>query len=183
MQLSRKLAVLIALVTGYRLQTIGSICLPNIQQSAECFQIFIPDSIKSSGPGRLQPCLKIPFFKENKSICPAETLITYLQATLTLRHPREDALFILTVKPHTRATKQTIARWMKQILALSGVDISKFAPHSTRHASTSAVFRAGVSVDSIMKTAGWSQNSTVFARFYNRPVQEEGFAKTVLSQA
>ncbi|CAC5381269.1 unnamed protein product [Mytilus coruscus] len=44
-----------------------------------------------------------------------------------------------------------------------------FKTHSTRGASTSAALRAGVSVNTILKSAGWTNEST-FRQFYNRPV-------------
>lgn len=84
-------------------------------------------------------------------------------------------------KPHKPASSQSISRWIKQLLAESGVDVEKFSAHSTRHASTSTALAAGLSVDVIRKTAGWTSTSTAFARFYNRPIESEGvFAKTVM---
>ncbi|CAC5380314.1 unnamed protein product [Mytilus coruscus] len=49
------------------------------------------------------------------------------------------------------------------------VNTSMFKTHSTRGASTSAALKAGVSVNSILKSAGWTNEST-FRQFYNRPV-------------
>ena len=48
-----------------------------------------------------------------------------------------------------------------------GVDLYILTFHSTRAASTSKV-TSSVSLDTILKTAGWSGDSTV-RRFYNRP--------------
>ena len=55
------------------------------------------------------------------------------------------------------------------VLKLAGVNTSIFETHSTRGARTSAALRAGVSVNSILKSAGWTNEST-FRQFYNRPV-------------
>ncbi|VEN52736.1 unnamed protein product, partial [Callosobruchus maculatus] len=73
-------------------------------------------------------------------------------------------------KPFRQATKQTLSRWVKETLRLSGVDTSIFKAHSTRHAASSAALRLGVSIDTILQTAGWSEKSSVFANFYNRPL-------------
>ncbi|CAG5009444.1 unnamed protein product [Parnassius apollo] len=53
--------------------------------------------------------------------------------------------------------------------------------HSTRHAATSAANRADLNLDLIRKTAGWSNNSETFARFYNRPLLDDPllFSSTV----
>ncbi|KAH9635903.1 hypothetical protein HF086_002463 [Spodoptera exigua] len=54
----------------------------------------------------------------------------------------------------------------------AGIDTSVFTAHSTRHASTSAASRAGLGIDLIRRTAGWSGTSSTFAKFYNRPITE-----------
>ncbi|XP_041973369.1 uncharacterized protein LOC121729047 [Aricia agestis] len=105
----------------------------------------------------------------------------YLQTTSNLRTDETaDNLLPSYKKPHKRVTSQTISRWIKQTLAESGVDVGVFCAHSTRHASTSAAASAGVCVDTIRRTAGWTSSSAVFARFYNRPVLDEGaYARSV----
>ncbi|CAH1248153.1 C16orf58 [Branchiostoma lanceolatum] len=61
----------------------------------------------------------------------------------------------------------TIARWIKTVLELAGVDVSTYSAHSTRGASTSAAAAAGVSLTNILKAADWSREST-FQKFYRR---------------
>ncbi|XP_050294503.1 uncharacterized protein LOC126734803 [Anthonomus grandis grandis] len=178
---SKKLATLLALITGGRLQTLSLIRLSNIQIKEEKIQIFISDFIKTSLSLKNQPLLNIPFYRDNTKICPATTLIKYIEMTKPLRNP-EDFLFITHKKPHKRATKQSISRWVKQALTDSGIDTNIFKPHSTRHSATSAAFRAGISMESICKTAGWSTATSTFAKFYNRPIiNSEEFAVKVLN--
>ncbi|KYM99018.1 hypothetical protein ALC62_10253 [Cyphomyrmex costatus] len=56
-----------------------------------------------------------------------------------------------------------------------------FSAHSTRHASTSLAARKGLSLDLIKRAAGWSGDSQIFARFYNRTiVNPEAFCNSVL---
>lgn len=138
--------------------------------------------IKTSGAGRSQPLLCLPYFKDNPAICAAKTLDDYVSATARLRPESVDNLFVTIKRPYKKASSQTIARWIKQTLAESGVDVTVFGAHSTRHASTSAAASAGVCIDTIRKTAGWSSSSLAFARFYNRPITDDGvFARTVCS--
>nr|CAI5870238.1 unnamed protein product [Callosobruchus analis] len=83
--LSYKLVTLIALVTGQRLQTLYSIKVSDIVESSSGLQIFITDYLKTSGTGRQQPCLHLPFFKDNVKLCAASTLKRYLAYTNQLR--------------------------------------------------------------------------------------------------
>ncbi|CAH2011600.1 unnamed protein product [Acanthoscelides obtectus] len=179
--LTHKLVTLLSLVTGGRLQTISLIRVSNIHRDESRLQIMITDPVKTSLSLNDQPFLSLPFFTPNPSICPASTVLQYLESTKEIRN-NEDLLFLTYVKPHKKATKQTLARWVKQTLMSSGVNTTVFKPHSTRHAATSAVRRAGLSVDTICKTAGWSQKTATFARFYDRPLQaDDDFANTILS--
>lgn len=56
--------------------------------------------------------------------------------------------------PFKRVSRDTISRWVKLVLTDSGIDTSRFKPHSTRAASTSAASNASVSLDDILHTAG-----------------------------
>ncbi|KAI8428154.1 hypothetical protein MSG28_002401 [Choristoneura fumiferana] len=91
-----------------------------------------------------------------------------------IKRPHDENRLILTTKnPIHAASSQTIGRWLKQTLASSGIDTGVFSGHSTRHAATSAARRAGVSVDTIRRSAGWSAQSLTFANFYNRPITDQ----------
>ncbi|KAI8441239.1 hypothetical protein MSG28_014886 [Choristoneura fumiferana] len=136
--------------------------------------------IKTSAAGRSQPILFLPYFREKPNICPATVLRDYIALTRDIR-PENALNLLLTVKrPFKCATAQTIGRWIKQVMAESGVDVAAFGAHSTRHAATSAAAAAGVSVDTIRKTASWTNNSQAFAKFYHRQIIDEGsFARAV----
>lgn len=181
-QISQKLATLLALITGARLQTISLIRLANIENKLHEISILITDRIKTSGVNKLQPTLHIPFFTEKPSLCVASTLLDYICKTKELRNTNDDFLFISCKKPHNRANKQTISRWVRECLKKAGIDTNKFKPHSTRHSSTSAALRQGVSLETICRTAGWSEKTGTFAKFYNRPlVDKSEFAKAILA--
>lgn len=179
-KLTKKLTMLLALCTSHRVQTFSLIKISNISRSQSGIKITISDIIKTSAPNREQPLLFLPYFWEDPSICPASALDDYLAATSGLRPEGVENLLITHKKPHKEASSGTISRWIKQTLAECGVDVTVFSAHSTRHASTSAAASAGVPIDTIRKTAGWSTSSLTFARFYNRPVTDEGiFARSV----
>ncbi|XP_044744126.1 uncharacterized protein LOC123306285 [Coccinella septempunctata] len=83
--LTLKLVTLLAIITAHRVQTLAAIEVENVEVSDSQITIKIPTRIKTSGPGKCQPLLLIPFFDEKPSICPARTLMTYLERTKPLR--------------------------------------------------------------------------------------------------
>ena len=50
--------------------------------------------------------------------------------------------------------KDTIARWIKQVLEAAGIEIKKYSAHSSRAASTSSCKAKGLNLAAIMKSAG-----------------------------
>lgn len=88
-KLSMKTVTLLALTTAHRLQTLSYIKLNNIEQSAERLIIKIPDHIKTSRPGSKQPLLVLPFFLEKINICPATTLLAYVDKSKLLRQSND----------------------------------------------------------------------------------------------
>lgn len=174
--LSKKTATLLALVTAHRVQTLALIKLKNtVVKPSDEIIITIPEITKTSKPYSAQPVLRLPYFSHRPEICPARSLDAYITKTHTIR--KTDSLFISFKKPHSKVSAQTIGKWIKDTLFNSGIDTSIFSAHSTRHASTSTASRLGVNI------AGWSDSSSVFARFYNRPVVSNptDFATAILS--
>lgn len=169
-KITTKLALLLALGSGQRAQTITSIKISQIQFAQDKLLIRIPDRIKTSAPGRSQPLLIFSRFSDRPSLCIALLLEYYLNITSDLRPPLCDALFITCKKPHQPASVQTVSRWIKQGLQICGVQTTLFSAHSTRHASTSLAAKNGVSLDLIKRAAGWSGDSRIFANFYHRPI-------------
>lgn len=178
--LSYKLITLLMLITGHRLQTISLIRLSNIIQTPTGFQIAISDPIKTSKLNKVQPHLHIPFFQENPNLCVASTLKHYMDVSRGLRKADENFLFITHKKPHARATKQSLSRWVKDTLKLAGINTELFKAHSVRHASTSKAYSHGTPLETILHSAGWTTETT-FTRFYHRPVTNNYlFAETIL---
>lgn len=181
-KLTLKVVTLLALTTGQRMQTLELIDIRNIRRVEDGVEIKIPDRIKTSRLNKSQPQLIVPFYPENARLCVASTLETYLERTRLLRDS-ETKLFISFKKPFKTVSSQTLSRWIKNTLNISGIDTNIFSAYSTRHASTSTAKREGVSIDAIKKAVGWSDKSCTFARFYNRKLipSKDVFAKSVLN--
>lgn len=181
--LSLKTATLLALASAQRIQTLSLINVQNVTLNDSTIIIKIVDLIKTSRPGACQPLIRLPYITENPKICPALALRMYLNKTRDLRVNSNDKLFISFKKPHKQVGSQTIGHWLKDVLQKSGVDTSVYGAHSTRHASTSAARRAGVSLQAIRRAAGWSDSSNVFLKYYNREIltsnQDKEFVSSV----
>ena len=142
---------------------------------------FLPNTLaKQSRQGKPIEEFFFPTFPSNITLCPVNTLRVYLTKTKPLRGD-ESKLFISFIKPHKAVTSSTIARWLRTILELSGIDSSIFGAHSTRSASTSAAARGGVTLEDILKAANWSSES-VFQKFYHKKVDKTSFGISVINQ-
>lgn len=110
--LTKKLVTILALVAAHRIQTLSLIHIDNIVINDDNISIKIPEIIKTSAPGRSQPNLILPIFKQNISICPATTLKYYLEITREMRQNCK-SLIITLRKPYHAASTTTISRWIK----------------------------------------------------------------------
>lgn len=186
--LTKKLITLLALVTAHRMQTLSKINILNIEKHSLNIVIKIPEFIKTSRNGSLQPTLTLPFFNQNPALCPCKTLTDYIERSKNLRG-NQSKLFISFRKPYCAVGPQTLSRWTKSVLEQCGIDVSIFTAHSTRHAATSKARKLGANLDLIRKTAGWSGSSQVFGRFYNRvtvdnePTDNNTFGIMILSNS
>ncbi|CAC5382053.1 unnamed protein product [Mytilus coruscus] len=138
--------------------------------------IEINEILKTSKPGKHLSPISLPAFVEDSRLCIVTVLNAYIERTSAIIASQK--LFVTFVKPYHHPTKSTISNWIKLVLKLAGVNTSIFKTHSTRGASTSAALKAGVSVNSILKSAGWTNEST-FRQFYNRPVTVQEYNEIV----
>lgn len=96
----------------------------------------IQQSIKQLAPGVVQPVLTISRFPSGKPLCVVTVLGEYIKRTATIGG-NEKQLFISFIIPHKKVSKESISRWIKDVMQASGIDTSILKPLSTRFASTS----------------------------------------------
>ena len=82
-----------------------------------------------------------------------EHLKEYLHRTEQLRKGHSK-LLLSYIQPFKPVSKDTISRWIKQVLEAAGIDIKKYSAHSKRAASTSSCKAKGLNLAEIMKSAG-----------------------------
>ena len=169
LQLSGKLSLLFLLVSAQRCQTLHLIELSYIKITKDKIFIAPTHLLKQSRPNKHLDIMVFKAYDKDSRLCIVKTLTEYIDRTKELRNSQK--LLISTIKPHKAASKSTISRWVKMVVIRAGIDPS-FGPHSTRAASVSKAKLGGISLETIMKTAGWS-SSSMFAKFYDKPVDTQ----------
>lgn len=175
--LTFKLIALIALTTASRAQTLSALDISLLSKFHDRYIFQFKQLLKTSKPGKPAPtCVLHRYIKEE--LCVIHTLDEYLKRTKTKRKSTKLFVSFLTFKSVTTCT---LARWLRQVLQLAGIDESNFSAHSFRGASASKALQLGVSINDIMKTANWSSSKT-FYRFYHKEViSENNFASVLLN--
>ena len=167
-ELTLKLTMLLCLTTGQRGQTIHKFDINDIQDLDDRYRISVHEKLKQTKPGRHLEPIELLAFPEDKELCVVQHLREYIHLTDPLRKDHSQ-LLLSYVKPFKPVARDTVSRWVKQVLQSAGIDITKYSAHSCRAASTSNVKVKSLNIAEIMKCAGWSTAST-FARFYDKSV-------------
>lgn len=177
-QLSFKLAMLVSLTSADRGQSLALMDLSKKSVTHGKVTFYITSITKCSAPGKACKEIVLPAF-EDRQLCVKSILLAYIERTKIIRggHNR---LFLSYRKPFTPVSSTTLARWIKTVLCQAG--ISGYGAHSTRGAATSAVLKAGLPIQTIMKAADWSKETT-FTRFYRREVDSSQFGRMLLQSA
>ena len=165
--LTFKLAVLVALVTGQRCQTLACLDISEdyMKKFADYYSFALTKHLKQDRPGKNSGNIRL--YKYNQvELCVSETLTEYLSGTQSLR--KSSQLFVSYIKPYDKVSSATIGRWIQAVLAQAGIDINIYKAHSTRSASTTKAAKV-LPINMLLDLAGWSQEST-FRQFYDKPV-------------
>ena len=185
--LTLKLTMLLALLAGQRVSTIHTFRSDAILCREKEVIFYIHELLKHDRPKFKKLPISYHAYPHEPQICPVTLIKQYLQVRNTLVPETEYMFFITHGTPHHGASKDTIARWIKEVMTTSGIDTSHFKPHSCRSASTSSASNAGISIANILKAGQWSKEST-FYKFYKRNIlwedisKNDVFATTILSQ-
>ena len=168
--LSIKTVALILILTGQRGQSLHLLDIRNVTVSSGYIKFKFGDILKTSRPGYQQGEITVKAYAPDRRLCLVTVVKEYLEKTKQLRKDTT-AMFISTTKPHKKVSRDTISRRFKVAMTKAGLDMSLFTAHSVRSASTSAAGRANVPLQTILKTAGWSRQTT-FSKYYEKPLQK-----------
>ena len=174
--LTIKLVILLALVSAQRTQSIQLLRLDNLV-TGPSYKFFLSDNVKQSRPGKPGLVVELAPYPPDRRTCIITVLKEYIKRTKTLRGT-EQQLLVSYMAPHTKVSRDTIARWIKSAMTQSGINTELFKAHSTRAAATSKAARAATPINDILKAGGWASAGT-FAKFYHKKL-ESAFANNVL---
>ena len=153
--LNYKSAMLIALTQASRSQSLSFISLKEMVKDSDSYTLYYSDLLKQSRRGRNNPILILRKYTSDARICVVTALEEYIERTKVLRG-LETRLFISFIEPYKLVSSATISRWLKTVLYLSGIDVSKFKSHSIRGAAASKAKTSGLPIQDILKVAGWA---------------------------
>ena len=177
-ELTHKLAILLALTSGQRCQTLSFLRVDAMKKTPDYYLFYVWDHVKQDRPGNVLSSFYVRKYPK-EPLCIYCTLEHYLERTQLVRDYDNGHLLLSYIKPYRHIGASSIGRWIKTVLGASGVDTAKFKAHSTRSAAASKVSRL-IPTDDILKHIGWSREST-FQKFYNKPViAGNSFAGAVL---
>ena len=78
-------------------------------------------------------------------------------------------------------SSNTLARWLKQVLFMAGINVNTFKAHSYREASVSETAMVGCKTSEILKTADWSTAKKFYLRDMGDDINQQN--STLFSEA
>ena len=170
--LTKKLCMLLCLLSGQRCQTIPVLNLDHMHRDQMSYSLYIHKALKTTSPSFHQKPLQFVAFPDEDLLCIVKCLNEYIERTKLIRENScedDKQLIISYAYPNKPVKSATIARYLKLFLQDAGIDITVFTPHSTRSASTSKANNLGLSLKEIAKAAGWKGGST-FQKYNKFPI-------------
>lgn len=167
--LTSKLAMLLALATQARSSDLASISFRSVSfASTDTMQFTVIQPKERAGANQSRK-EHVAALGPGEPLCPVACTQRYLEVTTPLRTPairQADRLLLITKRPHSPATAQTIANWNKSTMDRAGVDTEVYTAHSIRMASTSKALDAGVD-SAVVASSKWASQATM-NKHYNR---------------
>ena len=164
-----KLVTLLMLSSGQRVSTLHKFHTDEIQIRENNVTFYVLALPKHDRPTYTKKPFIYHAYPYNSQLCPVNLIKHYIHVRGSLVPTTEKAFFITHGKPYHPAAKDTLARWVKDVLFMSGIDTTIFQAHSCRSASTSAAKAAGVPIQKVLNAGQWSKEST-FYKYYEKQI-------------
>ena len=104
-----------------------------IQDLGDRYRITVHEKLKQTKPGRHLEPIELLAFPEGKNLCVVQRLRECIHRTDSLSKDHSQ-LLLSNVKPFKPVARDTVSRWVKQVLQSAGIDITKYSAHSCRAA-------------------------------------------------
>ena len=178
-KLTLKLCILLALLGATRAQLLQAFRIDSLELTKNRATFRVDELMKTDRPGHVGHEITYRAYPVDRRLCVVTTLQRYLLVTNEIRYGN-DQLFLAVNEPHLPVSKDTIARWIRQLLVQAGIDVNIFKAHSVRAASVSTAKNCFVPVQDIMSRAGWAQEKT-FSTYYHKPIDNASeFERAIL---
>ena len=163
-----KLTTVLACVSAQRLHTLTLLDARYIQFQSSGTYMCIFNDLKVP---RARPyfIMALPSPSDIDHLGTVELLQIYLEKTEQFRRQGHHRLLLSWRPPHNPVTTDTLARWIRQVMQDSGINVHVFGAHSVRGASSSFALEHNASIDSVLTAGDWSSLRTFnHNKHYNR---------------
>ena len=167
--LTKKLSALLMIESAQRVQTLSIMKTSDIKWYENSCTILVSEKVKQTRPGYHLPAKSFEKKSDDIKVCVYSCLKHYTDRTSEFRKEHRK-LFLCYKKPYRPASKDTIAKWLEKSLRDAGIE--NYTSHSYRSAATSEMFNSGIGMQTILKTAGWTNENT-FRKYYLKKVDKE----------
>ena len=175
-QLTLKTIALIALSSSDRGQTLHLASINNMSVSEDKVEFIIRDRVKTTRRV-LKPTVITCVVSDNEALNVANYVKMYIENTKEFR--KDNGKLFLSWATKKPVVKQSISRWLVEVLKLSGIDTTTYKAHSYRGAGLSHAYQKGASIQQIVDAGNWANDST-FKKFYNAPSYESAIGNIIL---
>ena len=164
-QLTLKTIALIALSSSDRGQTLHLASTGSMEILPDKVIFVIRERVKNTRKTLKPTIINCPV-SDVESLNVAAYVKYYIDVTNDFRE--EGGQLFISWASKSPVSKQSLARWLTQILSMAGIDTNTFKAHSFRGAGLTKAYQRGASLEQIVEAGNWSSSST-FKRFYFAP--------------
>lgn len=184
-QLTLKTLALIALSSSDRGQTLHSLNIDRTQIENDGISFVVHDILKTTKRRNMKPRVVRCIVTDDPSLNVCDYVLTYMNRTLAIRSSYckrgldKPVKLFLSWKTKAPVAKNTLARWLKEVLSMAGIDTKQFSAHSFRGAGLSSAASRGASAKDILAAGDWT-NINTFNNFYNAPPSNSAVGRLIL---
>ena len=164
-------AALLTILAGRRSHALHMLSVICMGQSLDQVIFQIIGLIICSKPYRPYQPVVYRAYVEEEILCPVKCIYAYLTRRSEIVIQDFTEFCITSGQPYHPASKDMLARWVKEIMRNSGIDTKILKPHSTRVASNSAAYKLGMVLQEVLKKGHWSNEGTFFT-YYFREIKD-----------
>ena len=185
-QLTLKACMLIAISSSDRAQTIHSMRRDRCVFTGKGVEFPIFSKLKTSRHLRRPRVVVCPRTNDpaiNVELCVSDYLARswVLRMSAARRMKSKSNQLFISHQTGLPVARNTISRWLTDVMSMAGIDTSYFKGHSTRGASTSKARSRGATASQIVMQGDWTRVST-FERNYDREILGPSLGGLILGE-